>query len=86
MVYWHAESRASYKFKFPCENKKKLHPFLYSNQYVVDALLLYGKKNMGYPHFLEGMFHHFRDKVNLNLLKLINSPSLTKHKDIASLI
>ena len=32
------------------------------------------------------MFHYFRDKVITNILKLINLPSLTKHKDVASLL
>ena len=57
-----------------------------SNKDLVDALMLYGKKTMGDPNFLEGMFHYFHDKVIHNLLKLMNSPSLTKHKDLASLI
>ena len=78
--------RVSNKFKLPCENKKKLSPFLDFNQGVADALMLYGKKTMGYPIFLKGMFHYFYDKVLLNLLKLINWPSLIKHKDIASLL
>ena len=86
MVDWHTEFRVSNKFKFPCENKKKLPLFLYSNPYVSDELLLYGKKTMGYPNFLEVMFHYFRDKFIPNLLKLMNSPSLTKNKDIASLL
>ena len=47
---------------------------------------MYGKKTMGYPNFLEGMFHYFRDKVITNLLELMKSHSLTKHKDLASLI
>ena len=86
VVYWHAEFRVSYKFKFPCENKKKISPFLDSNQDVADALLLYRKKTVGCPNFLEGMFHCFRDKVVPNLLKLMNSPSLTNHKYIASFL
>ena len=57
-----------------------------SNQDVVDVLMLYGKKTMGDPNFLEVMFHYFHDKVIHNLLKLMNSPSFTKHKDLASLI
>ena len=32
------------------------------------------------------MFHYFRDKVITNILKLINLPSLTKHKYLASLL
>ena len=32
------------------------------------------------------MLHYFHNKVIINLLKLMNSPSLTKHKDIASLL
>ena len=61
-------------------------PFLDSNQCVADALLLYCNNNMGYPKFLEVIFHYFRDKVIPNLLKLMNSTSLTKHNDIASLL
>ena len=57
MVDWHAEFRVSNKFKFTCENKKKLPLFLDYYQDVADALLLYGKKNMVYPNLLEGMFH-----------------------------
>ena len=47
---------------------------------------MYGKNTMGYPNFLEGMFFYFHNKVIYNLLKLMNSPSLTKHKDLASLV
>ena len=32
------------------------------------------------------MLHYFLNKVITNLLKLMNSPSLTKHKDLASLL
>ena len=41
---------------------------------------------MGYPNFLEVMLQYFHDKVTPNLLKLMNSPRITKHKDLASLI
>ena len=41
---------------------------------------------MGHPKRLEGMFHYFHDNVIPNLLKLMNSPSLAKNKDIASLL
>ena len=57
-----------------------------SNQDVASALLLYDKKNTGYPKLLEGMFHYFHDKVITKLLKLMNSPSLTKNNDTDSLI
>ena len=60
--------------------------FLGSNYDVADELLLYDKKTMGCPKFLEGMFRYFHNKVIPNLLKLTNSPSLTKHKDLASLL
>ena len=53
VVDWHAEFRVSNKFKFPCENKKKLPPFMDSNQYAEDALLLYVNKTMGNPKLLE---------------------------------
>ena len=32
------------------------------------------------------MFHYFRDKVITNILKLVNLPSLTKHKYLDSLL
>ena len=32
------------------------------------------------------MFHYFCDKIITDLLKLVNSPSLTKNKDLDSLI
>ena len=51
MVNWHAEFRVSNKFKFPCENRKKIPPFMDSNQDVADTLLMYGKNNMLYPDF-----------------------------------
>ena len=86
VVDCNAGFRVSYKFKFPCENKKKSPPFMGSNKYLADALMLYGKKTIGYPNFLEGMFHCFRNNIIPNLLKLMNSPSLTKNKDIASLL
>ena len=76
----------SNKFRFQCENKKKLPPLLDSNKDVSDALLMCGKNPMGYPNFLEGMFCYFHDKVIPYLLKLMNSPSLTNHKDLSSLI
>ena len=83
---WHVEFMVSNKCKFPCEKKKKLPPFMDYNQDVADELLMHGKKTMGHPNFLEGIFHYFRDKVVPSLLKLIKSPSITKHKDIASLL
>ena len=86
VVDCHAEFRVSNKFKFPCENKKKLPPFLDSNRDVADVIMLHDKKTMGYPNFLEVMFHCFHDKVISNLLKLMNSPSITKYNYIASLI
>ena len=86
VVNWHAEFRVSNKLNFPCENKKKIPFFLDYNQDVSDELLLYDKKTMGCPKFLEGMFRYFHNKVIPNLLKLTNSPSLTKHKDLASLL
>ena len=57
-----------------------------SNQDIADALLLYGKKTMGNPNLLEEIFHDFHYKVLSNLLKFMNSPSLFKHKYIASLL
>ena len=74
------------KFKFPCENKNKIPPFMDTNQDVVDAILMYGKKNMVYSNFLEVMFYYFQDNVITNLLKLMSSPNITKHEDIASLL
>ena len=53
----YAELRVSNKFKFPCENRKKIPLFLDYNQDVSDELLLYGKKTMGYTNFLDAMFH-----------------------------
>ena len=47
---------------------------------------MYGKKNMGYTNFLEGMFQYFHDKVIPNLLKLMSSPRINKYKNLASLI
>ena len=86
VLYWHAEFRVSNQFKFPCENKKNLSLFIDSNKYVEDALFLYGNNTMGYPNFLEGIFHYFHDKVIPNLLKLMNSPSLNNHKDLDSIL
>ena len=40
---------------------------------------------MGDPNLLEGILHYFHDNVFTNLMKLMNSPSLTKHKDLASM-
>ena len=74
------------KFRFPYENKKKLPLFIDSNQNVAYGLPLYVKKTMVDPKFLKEMFHYFYDKVIPNLMKLINSPSLTKHNDLASLL
>ena len=86
VVDWHTEFRVSNKFKLPFENKKKLPPFMDSNPDIAYGLLIYGKNTMVYPNFLEIMFHYFHDKVIPNLLKLMNSPSLTNHKDISSLL
>ena len=41
---------------------------------------------MGDPNLLEGIPHYFHDNVFPNLMKLMNSPSLTKHKDLASML
>ena len=41
---------------------------------------------MGYTNLLEGMFHYFHDNVIPNLLKRMNSPSITNHKDLALLL
>ena len=71
---------------FHAKNKKKIPPFIDYSPDLLDALLLCSKNNMGYPNLLDWMSHYFHDKVIPNLLKLVNSPSLTKHKDIASLI
>ena len=35
---------------------------------------------------MQGMFHYFHDKVIPNLLTLMNSPSITKYKGLASLL
>ena len=86
VVDWNAEFRVSNKFKFPCEKKNKIPLFLDSNQDVADELLLYDKKNTVDTKLLEGIFHYFPDKVKPNLMKLMNSPSLTKNKDLASLL
>ena len=86
MVYWHAEFRVPKRFECPCENKEKLTPFLYYNQDITDLLLLYDKNTMGYPKLLEGMFHYFHDKFISNVLKLLNSPSITNHKDLDLLL
>ena len=66
--------------------QEETSPFLYSNQDVADAILLYGKKTMGDTNFLGSMFHYFHDRIIPNLMKLVNSPSLSKYKDLPSLI
>ena len=66
--------------------QEEIPPFLDSNQDVGDKLLVYGKETIKHPKFLEVMFCYFHDKFIPKLLKLVNSPNLAKHKDIASLI
>ena len=41
---------------------------------------------MGDTNLLEGMSHYFHDKVIPNLMKLMNSPIITKNKYLASLL
>ena len=41
---------------------------------------------MGDTNLLEGMSHYFHDKVIPNLMKLMNLPSITKHKYLASML
>ena len=68
MVEFRAEFRVSNKFRFPCENKKKLPSFIDYNPDVADVILLYGKKNMGDLKCLEVMFLYFHYEIIPNLL------------------
>ena len=61
-------------------------PFLDSNQNLEDALMVYSKKTMVYPNFLEVMFHYLHDNIISNLLKLMNSHIFTRNKDLALLL